>query len=119
MALRGILRTIEGNRLGFWCPGCQRMHQVVVGDGIRGWTFNGNYDLPTFFPSIQVEGVVPLTDQQWSDYQQGKGLPKPVKFLCHSLVRDGRIEFLADCTHSLRGSTVALAAPPSHEPDAV
>lgn len=77
--------------------------------------FNGDYERPTFWPSVLVTGVVPLTEQQWSDYQQGKGLPKPVKSVCHSFVTDGRVQFLADCTHALRGTTVELTAPPAHE----
>ncbi len=28
--------------------------------------------------------------------------------LCHSFVRDGRIEFLGDCTHKLAGQTIEL-----------
>jgi hypothetical protein len=32
----------------------------------------------------------------------------PPSPLCHSFVRDGRIEFLSDCTHSLAGQTVEL-----------
>lgn len=28
--------------------------------------------------------------------------------VCHSFIRDGRIEFLSDCTHALAGQTVDL-----------
>lgn len=115
MVLRGVLRTIEGGRLGFWCPGCHCLHQVLANGGPNAWGFNGDYERPTFWPSVLVTGVVPLTEQQWSDYQQGKGLPKPVKSVCHSFVTDGRVQFLADCTHALRGTTVELTAPPAHE----
>lgn len=31
--------------------------------------------------------------------------------VCHSFVRDGRIEFLSDCTHALAGQTVELSEP--------
>jgi hypothetical protein len=27
----GKLRTIEGNGLGFWCPGCEEMHVIYHG----------------------------------------------------------------------------------------
>jgi len=30
------------------------------------------------------------------------------EYRCHSFVRDGRIEFLSDCTHALKGQTVDL-----------
>lgn len=49
--------------------------------------FNENYTAPTFKPSMKVQ--------------------RP-GFCCHSFVTDGRIEFLGDCTHLLRGSTVDL-----------
>ena len=32
--------------------------------------------------------------------------PRPL--VCHSFVRNGRIEFLGDCTHGLAGKTVDL-----------
>lgn len=34
----------------------------------------------------------------------------PVEKRCHSWVTEGRIEFLADCTHSMAGQTVDLPA---------
>jgi hypothetical protein len=51
MGLNGVLRTIEGGRLGFWCPGCDGMHVVD-----SGWTFDGNFDAPTLSPSVLVSG---------------------------------------------------------------
>ena len=32
----------------------------------------------------------------------------PTVTRCHSFVREGRIEFLSDCTHALAGQTVEL-----------
>lgn len=95
----------------YWidCPGCGSWHVFTVGfkdeeerlKHIQNrsdkrectWTFNGNVDLPTFSPSMLV------TSGGW------KGEPKRV---CHSFVRDGRIQFLGDCTHELAGRTVDL-----------
>ena len=56
------------------------------------WDFNGNFDKPTFTPSIKVEG-----------YNDDS---KP--FVCHSFVTDGNIQFLPDSTHALAGKTVPL-----------
>lgn len=84
MSGRGVLRIIEGGELGFWCPGCEHMHLVN-----SGWTFNGNYDKPTFSPSVLVTGG----------------------HRCHSFVQGGHIQFLSDCTHALAGQTVELQPP--------
>jgi hypothetical protein len=85
----------------FDCPGCGEYHSVPV-SGPKAWGFNGSDERPTFTPSILVRG----TRCDWVD---GKPVnPRPA--VCHSFVRDGRIEFLSDCTHSLAGQTVALHA---------
>lgn len=57
--------------------------------GGPGWSFNGDLDRPTFSPSILV----------YPSHKQGR---------CHSFVRDGKIEFLGDCDHALKGQTVEL-----------
>jgi hypothetical protein len=76
-----------GVRYIFHCPGCGCDHMFDCrADGNRpSWTFDGDLERPTFSPSLFYPDRV-----------------------CHSFVRDGRIEFLADCTHSLAGRTVEL-----------
>lgn len=78
--VRGVL-NVAGDVLMFWCPACECAHGV---DGT--WAFDGDYDRPTFSPSVLSEGG-------------GR---------CHSYVRAGRIEFLSDCTHALAGTTVEM-----------
>lgn len=98
MAAKGVLRTGAGGRLFFHCPGCDIKHAVTVGEGPGPrWGFNGDYERPTFSPSVMVR------------YPWGN---PPVETICHSFVTDGQIQFLNDCTHSLAGQTVPL------EPDA-
>lgn len=98
MGARGILRTVEGGKLLFWCPGCECAHGVNVGEGPGPrWGFNGDHDQPTFTPSV-------LVSYNGSDAGVG-GSPPAV---CHSFVRGGHIQFLGDCTHALAGQTVAL-----------
>lgn len=100
---RGILRTVQGGRLMFWCPGCDGAHMIRVGDGTGpGWSFDGNYERPTFSPSVLVTYNGPDAGVD--------GAPPAV---CHSFVRDGQIQFLNDCTHALAGQTVPL--PPFDE----
>ncbi|TMK82954.1 MAG: ammonia monooxygenase [Actinobacteria bacterium] len=113
MAALGILRTIEGGSLGFWCPGCQEMHAVN-----SGWAFNGNYERPTFTPSVLVTGGHYVPGWQgpecWCTYNAAhpeQAAPFRCE-RCHSFVTDGAIAFLSDCTHELAGKTVPLKAPP-------
>jgi hypothetical protein len=76
--------------LKFHCPGCNEEHWVSVGTNSVWkiiWKFNGDYNKPTINPSILV--------------RHGESV-------CHSFIRDGKIQFLGDCTHELRGKTVDL-----------
>jgi hypothetical protein len=78
----------------FECPGCDMLHVVyVAGEGVPVWTFNGDIDKPTVSPSVLVR----------SNYGQ-----PPVDTVCHSLIKDGQIQFLGDCTHKLAGQTVEI-----------
>ena len=80
------------------CPGCGDHHlfstEHANSVGAR-WSFNGDSERPTFSPSMLVRSEV------WD----GNATRKDV---CHSFVRDGRIQFLGDCTHELAGKTVPL-----------
>lgn len=89
----------------FYCPGCRSHHGPRVGrtadDGKPFWTWNGDVVKPTLAPSLVVRvGPMPTVPV---------GRPDAGKIhVCHSFVRDGRIEFLSDCTHALAGQTVPL-----------
>lgn len=88
----------------FWCPGCDEAH--VIGPS---WTFNGNFDRPTFQPSVLVTGVQKITDAEYEKVMAGEKIePRPLR--CHSFVTDGQIHFLSDCTHASAGQTIALRA---------
>ena len=73
----------------FWCPACQEQHTFDVRDG--QWEFNGDWDKPTFQPSLNL-------------------LPHGGR--CHLFVKDGIIEFLGDCHHHLRGKDVPMVDHP-------
>jgi len=77
--------------IAFNCPGCNESHAIPV-TGARGWNWNGSLDKPTLMPSLLVN----------------RSSSNPMVPVCHSYVRDGRIEFLGDCTHALAGKTVDL-----------
>lgn len=76
----------------FYCPGCKEHHGVWTNKKEQPcWDFNGNIDLPTFSPSLLVR----------------EPSPSGMK-ICHSFIRDGKIQFLSDCTHHLAGQTIEL-----------
>lgn len=66
------------------CPGCGNWHSFD-----HRWTFNGDFEKPTFSPSMLVNQHDP-------------------KSRCHSFVRDGKIQFLSDCFHKYAGQTLDL-----------
>lgn len=121
-ALSSKLRSLEGGRVAFWCPGCGEAHQIKVGGGDRPrWAFDGNVEAPTFAPSIMVRGIRSpsgadvMTDEEEAEYDAiyARGGNEAVfasRFgtVCHSFVEVGRIRFLSDCTHLLAGQTVVL-----------
>jgi len=77
---------INGQRwLWFECPGCRNCHAFCS----PRWTWNGSFDAPTFAPSLLCNQNDPSSR-------------------CHSFVKEGRIQFLDDCHHGLRGQTVAI-----------
>lgn len=77
--------------LWFYCPGCRDLHSVTVWreTGGRGpvWDWNNDLVSVTIDPSILVT---------WADH------------CCHSFVRNGRWQFLGDCTHDMKGMTVDM-----------
>lgn len=111
-ALSTKLRSAEGGRIMFWCPGCDGAHQVGVGNGAGPrWGYNGNPEAPTFTPSILVSGETwspPVTDENMAEWDRSPWEQKKVATVCHSFITDGRIQFLGDCTHALAGQTVDI-----------
>lgn len=85
-------------QLLFHCPGCQFLHGPIIARGPEDekrplWSWNGDLDRATFSPSLLVT------------YPAGAKTN-----VCHSFIRDGRIQFLNDCTHALAGHTVDIPA---------
>jgi hypothetical protein len=91
----------EGNRVHFWCPGCNLPHGIVHGSP-NGWTWNGSLELPTFSPSVLVQRTM-------GNYKSADDPEyKEVTEVCHSFVSEGVIQFLSDCTHLLTNQYVEL-----------
>lgn len=76
-------KIIEG-KLMFFCPGCGYEH--FVNTNRNGHVFNGDFDKPTFTPSVLVHG----------------------QHRCHSFITEGKIKYLNDCSHQLAGQTITL-----------
>lgn len=101
------VKLIADKVYDFYCPGCQQTHTVHTG-GVRNgsgasWHFNGDLDRPTFKPSINLK-TGKYADPNWQEPEE----PGVWSTICHSFVTDGKIQFLHDCTHELRGREVAL-----------
>ncbi|HXR93556.1 MAG TPA: DUF6527 family protein [Steroidobacteraceae bacterium] len=114
MMRKGVLRVAESGRCAFWCPGCEEYHSIRT-RGQGAWGFNGNYDAPTFTPSVLVEGTrfTERGEQQHEAWVAAGCQSPPPEFertdnRCHSFVTDGKIQFLSDSKHKLAGQTVPL-----------
>ena len=86
--------------LRFKCPACGTDHFISIGPKSHfdaRWTFNGDYDKPTINPSVLVTCDIP------ADVKIEPNIRR-----CHSFIRDGRIQYLDDCTHAMAGQTVEL-----------
>ena len=80
------------------CPACNTLHPYFIEPPFEGgpkWTYNGNADKPSFFPSMKISFVNPD--------KSGVNV-----FCCHYFVTDGKIIYCGDCTHSMKGQTVEL-----------
>jgi len=86
--MRPRIHHSDGGEWVFECPGCNCLHAFG-----RNHAFNGDLVRPTFLPSLLIGAVT-------------AGVPGVRR--CHSHVTEGRIQFLADCTHALAGTTVDM-----------
>ena len=73
------------DRIFFYCPACKTKHAINV-----SWTISGSEDKPTVNPSVLTTGG--------SD----------PKYRCHLYIRNGKIEYLGDCSHDMKGKTVDM-----------
>lgn len=110
----------EGKRHTFWCPGCSDTHSFTCGvSGAPSWQYDGNADRPTIAPSLLTRcghyaGRHQAGDECWCTYEARYGKKPPFAcYSCHLFLRDGRLEFLGDCTHALAGQTVDLPDMPA------
>jgi hypothetical protein len=124
-----------GGQPAYWCPVCKHPHRVAVRPPFqpnRQWTFNGNYDKPTFSPSVHVyidyasdahfilarpgkrgtlkfetaeAALAARPSDAWEPVAVGGGARRET--LCHVHITDGKIHILAD-SKKLGGKTLPL-----------
>lgn len=93
----------QDDSVSFECPGCKREHNLPI----NRWSFNGDYEKPTLSPSILATGKEWPTDEECDRILNGEEVELK-KIVCHSFVTDGKIQFLGDCTHDMKNTTVEL-----------
>lgn len=111
------MRGPEGDYLMFWCPGCDEAHQITIrADKGPVWAWPGkSVTKPTFTPSLMVQGHR-MSERGLAEFQAWEKAGRPSRLspfdmretLCHSFITDGKIQFLMDCSHSLKGQTVDI-----------
>lgn len=107
----GKLRLVAGGGyVQFFCPGCSDFHTIGVGNEVGPtWSYNQDPHFPTFSPSILYRSKqLVMKDGVWTGEFLRDGNGNPLSHICHSYVREGKIQFLMDCTHDLKGQTVEL-----------
>lgn len=113
MSVKGVLRVMN-HHVAFYCPGCQEMHVV----SLSRWKFNGNYEKPSFTPSMIIRNGHYAQDWKpadscWCEYYK-EHPDEEQDFccgICHWIITDGVIQFQGDCTHPLAGKAVPMEAP--------
>ncbi len=104
----------ENDMLSFICPGCDKPHAIRT-TGPYAWSWNNDFNNPTINPSVLTKSTQ-LSEEGERQYKEWckNNYPKTVKefdkkqTICHLFIREGMIEYLSDCTHSLAGQTVEL-----------
>jgi len=97
--------------LEWWCPGCDDMHVIPV-NASGAWDFDGNVDSPTVSPSILVQPIRTLINVELQEPARTNEAHICTTPLCHSFVKAGHIQFLADCTHHLLEQTIPMGPIP-------
>ena len=103
---------LRGDRLYLWCPGCRDVHFVNGAPHPDGWTWNGDLERPTISPSILVRyrhWEPPVTAENLEQWKREPWEQHQVDRVCHSFVRDGVWEYLADSTHEYAGLNIPMA----------
>lgn len=89
----------RGREIWYWCPGCDSHHVLSqrgypLPEHAQGsWELRGDQIAPTLTPSVMST----------SSPQRG------ALYVCHHWVKGGKIEYLPDSTHALKGQTIDMS----------
>jgi len=109
-----FLEKIDGDMVAFYCPGCECSHMVDP----KRWAVDLVHD--TIHPSVLVHenwkmpndwdpDTAPRDESgKFVTQENGKILGAVKTPRCHSFVRNGKIQYLNDCTHALAGKIVDM-----------
>ena len=89
--IRKVQRSENTWQYHFICPGCNCEHAFD-----DRWQFNQDFERPTISPSFLQQGFIGFKNEV------------PMYGTCHSFVKDGKIQFLGDCTHDLKNQIIEL-----------
>lgn len=92
---------LNDEHVAFNCPGCECGHMIRISGAHPVWEWNGDLDNPTVSPSIRV--TYPANPNALEEFKEWR-----LERTCHMYVKEGKIQFLADCTHPLAGLTVDI-----------
>lgn len=102
------VKKLNDNSFAWYCPACNDLHVAN-----QGWSFNDDYENPTFSPSFLVRSghyASGNTNACWCTYN-AEHTDNPSRFkclICHTFIRGGKIQYLSDCTHDYAGKTVDM-----------
>jgi hypothetical protein len=106
----------DGRRgVRFYCPGCEESHLVPI-DGPTKWSFNGNLELPTITPSLDIRighYADGNTKECYCNFHQRFPDAEPLEpnlkcKQCHCIVSNGKILYVKGTTHALLDKQVDL-----------
>lgn len=117
------VKTFYGIRYRCPCGGCGSFSILPVhwkpegyieypgAVGKPHWNFNGDFEQPTFQPSVLTttkRWEPPVNSSNLAEFKRAPWPQQQVDHVCHSFITAGKIQFLNDCTHELAGQTVEL-----------
>jgi hypothetical protein len=76
----------------FFCPGCQHAHVFYTAGPVR-WDFDGNFESPSFNPSLK---------------NTCENHPDPKQRLCHLVLSRGVLHYDGGNAHDLKNTNVPL-----------
>lgn len=99
----------EKDNISFYCPACKQNHMIN-----SGW--NIDIENKTVSPSVLVKFI--NSSDEWGKDENGDyifieidGVKRTKGYkntICHSFIRNGKIQYLNDCTHELAGKTIDM-----------